>query len=141
MAGAACGAALASSLRLDALVPVPSLLPKAAGAQTVLLEVRIQQLPTTVRPDTFYKSISQDICLSLSLSLCFLLFFTSYLLKTKLSACQMSCVERWGAGAWGSRRLMSLGGEARVGAEGGSTTGHAPMGLLMLKHDQNKQTK
>lgn len=53
----------------------------------------------------------------------------------------MSCVGRGSIGAGGSRRLMSLGGEALAGASGGSTTGHAPMGLLMLKHDQNKQTK
>lgn len=84
-----------------------------------------------------------NLFLRISASLCVFsfLFFTSYLLKTKLSACQMSCVERWGAGAGGSLCLMSLGGEAWVGAEGGSTTGYAPMGLLMLKHDQNKQTK
>lgn len=41
----------------------------------------------------------------------------------KMSACQMSCVGRGSAGEGGYRRLMSLGGEALVGAEGGSTTG------------------
>lgn len=90
MAGAACGAALASSLRLDALVPVLSLLPKAAGAQTVLLKVRIQQLPTTVRPDTFYKSVSQDFCLFLSLCVFFFLFF--YILSAQNKTVSMSNV-------------------------------------------------
>ena len=89
------------------------------------------------------------MCLSgsLSLSVCFfaLLFFTFYLLKTKKSSCQISvgriCVGRGSVGAGRSQRLMSLGGEALAGADGGSTTQHALMGLLMLKHDQNKQSK
>lgn len=93
-------------------LPVQSLLPKAAGARTVLLEVRIQQLPTTVRPDSSYKPVSQHLSLCV-FSLPF--FFTFYLLKTKMSACQMSCIGRGSAGAGGSRCLMSLGGEAPVG--------------------------
>lgn len=83
------------------------------------------------------------INLFLRISLCFFpsFCFTFYLLKTEMSACQMSCVGRGSAGAGGSWCLMLLGGKAPVGAKGGSTTGHALMGLLMLKHDQNKQTK
>lgn len=49
----------------------------------------------------------------------------------------MSCIGRGSAGAGGSQPLMSLGGEALLGAKGRSTTGHA----LKLKRDQNKQTK
>lgn len=64
-----------------------------------------------------------------------LFHFTFYLLKTKMSACWMSCIGRGSAGV--SQPLMSLGGEASLGAKGGSTTGHA----LKLKCDQNKQTK
>lgn len=66
-------------------LPIPSLLPKAAGAWTILLEVRIQQLPTTVRPDTFYKSVSQD------LSLCFFRSFF-YILSPQNKNVSMSNV-------------------------------------------------
>lgn len=49
----------------------------------------------------------------------------------------MSCIGRGSGGAGGSQPLMSLEGEALLGAKGRSTTGHA----LKLKRDQNKQTK
>lgn len=90
---------------------------------------------TTVGLDLFLRT-------SLWFPPCPLFFFNIFcLLERKMSACQMSCVGRGSAGAAWPWCLMSLGEEALVGVWGGSSTGCALMGLLMLKHDQNKQTK
>lgn len=72
-------------------LPVPSLLPKEAGAWTLLLEVKIQQLSTTVRPDTFYKFVSQGLFLSFYLGGFFLIFYILHFTSSKQKCQHVEC--------------------------------------------------
>lgn len=120
MAGAACRAALARSLSLDALAPCP--VPAPQGSRGLNYFAGGENSAIIYHSEARYLL---QICFSgsLSLLLCWwffplLLYFTFYLLKTKTSACRMSCIGRGCAGARGSQPLVSLGGEALLGGLG-----------------------
>lgn len=70
------------------------------------------------------------------------LFFFLHFIPSKQNCQHVKCPVR-GGGAWGGGipAVVSRGGEHRGGAEGGSTTGRDPMGIPILKPEQNKQTK
>lgn len=138
MARAACHAALARGLRQDALAPCPIPGPQGRGTWAVFLEVKIQRLSTTVRPDTFYKFVSQGLFFSFCLGV-FSSSFIFYILSPQNKNVSMSNV-LYREGECRSRGIPAPDVTWRgstAGGKGGSTTGHA----LKLKCDQNKQTK
>lgn len=96
--------------------------PLTAGTQTVLQEVRIQPLNTTVWLVTFYK--------------CFLdiLYPQNKIAAVSDALCREG--KQKGGGSWPWSH-----GDGALGGRGMKPSRVGSMGLLVLKHDQSKQTK